>query len=84
MGGSACQIIIHANVRFDAVPAGHAQKQELEAQLRECYANPTIAQAVVDEKGDEGAEDLWNILKKAHLSADDLDELLHGLPQYTQ
>jgi hypothetical protein len=82
MGGGGCILIIHAIVRYKTVPTGHDQRRELEAQLRKCYSNPTIAAAV--EVDEEKTEHLWTILAKEHLTVEDLDELLHGLPQYSE
>ena len=79
MGGTACVIIINSLVRYEEVPKSHRQRVELEEQLRQCYSNPTIADAVAQEPN---AKTLWETLEKEHLEATDLAVLLTGLHEY--
>jgi hypothetical protein len=80
MGGSACVLIIHALVRYEEVPAKPHEQVELESQLRQCYANPTIAAAVAEDEAK--AIEMYEVLEKHHLTPIDLKRLLGGLDAY--
>jgi hypothetical protein len=78
MGGTPCLIIIRSLVKYDDVPSGHNQRAELESQLRQCYANPTIAAAVGEDY--QKAEQVCEILDKKNLATADLQYLMSVLP----
>jgi len=78
MSGAACAVVIHSLVRSKTVPPHGRQQRELERQLRECYANPIIAEAVA-ATGIDTAMAVWETLEKEHLSEADLTFLLTGL-----
>lgn len=78
MSGSACSVVIHSLVRFKTVPPHVAQQKDLEDQLRECYANPIIAEAIA-ATGIDTARAVWETLEKHHLAETDLAFLLTGL-----
>lgn len=78
MSGSACAVIIHSLVRRKTVPQGAGAQMTLEEQLRSCYANPIIAEAVA-ATGLDTARAVWETLEKHNLSETDLAFLLTGL-----
>lgn len=78
MSGPACAVVIHALVRRKTVPNSVVQQNHLEDQLRECYANPVIAEAVA-ALGIDTARAVWETLAKHNLADSDLNFLLTGL-----
>ena len=80
MGGQVCAIIINSLVRYEEVPSNPAKRKELEAQLRQCYANPVIAERVGQDNN--VAMTVCNVLEKEHLLPADLEYLLNTLPEY--
>lgn len=80
MGGRACIIIINAVVRYEDVPTDHQGRVEMEAQLRKCLSNPTIADAVAENE--TTAMQVCAILEKAHLTPADLGILRKALSEY--
>lgn len=78
MSGAACAVIIHSLVRRKTVPNGVPAQNQLEDQLRQCYANPIIAEAVADH-GIDAARAVWETLEKHNLNETDLAFLLTGL-----
>jgi len=73
MGGSACEIPWKATVRFTAVPSRKREVEELEVQLRQVYAVPSVYEQVSEK--DLGAE-VCAILSKENLAVHDLGRLL--------
>jgi hypothetical protein len=82
MGGASCQIIIRSLVRFSAVPTSPGQQHEFEAQIRKCYANPTIAEAVALEPDGRWKKICETLAKTSPLSMGDLTILWEGLDEY--
>ena len=83
MGGISCQIIVRSLVRFSAVPTNPSQQHDFEAQVRKCYANPTIADAVANEPDGRWKNICATLKKPSPLSKADLDILWEGLEAYT-
>lgn len=82
MGGVSCAIIIRSLVRFKAVPTNPAEQKEFEAQIRKCYANPTIADAVALEPDGRWKKICETLAKTSPLSTSDLTVLWEGLDEY--
>jgi len=82
MGGAPCLIIIQALVRYKTVPKSDKDRKEMEAQLRSCYANPTIADAAGEDE--IKAMQICETLEKTHLSPEDLQFLRNALPAYVE
>lgn len=79
MGGYACIVVIHAKVRYDAVPSNQKDQRELEAQLRDCFGTSTIAEAVAAQ-GEAQAKTVWDILAKpGDMTAVDMGTLMESL-----
>lgn len=58
MGGLICAIPRQALLKFEAVPTTRHGQKEFDAQVRELYANPVIANAVATEttRGQEACD----------------------------
>lgn len=82
MGGAACQIIIRSLVRFSAVPTTPHEQKDFEAQVRKCYANPTISEAVALEVDGRWRKICDTLKKPSPLSLADLTVLWEGLDEY--
>jgi hypothetical protein len=81
MGGAACSIIIHALVRFNAVPTDPTQLPAFDEQMRKCLANDTIAQSVVNDT--DKADQVCDILEKPAFTQADRTFLWNILAAYS-
>ncbi len=74
MGGIVCAIPRQAILRFHSVPTARRDEKEFDEQIRDLYANPTIANAVATET--QRAKDVCDILGKESFSDADRVVLL--------
>ena len=73
MGGLACLVPWRAIVEYDGIPSSHKEQKELEEQMREALAVPSVYDSTV-ERG--VAQEVCNLLAKPRpLSLTDLTRL---------
>jgi hypothetical protein len=82
MGGAPCIIIIHALVRFKAIPTDPTQLPAFDAQMRQCLATDTIAQSVANDNDSDTTTKVWNILEKDQFNDADRVALWNVLSAY--
>lgn len=74
MGGLVCAIHRNAVLRFEEVPTNPAQIVKFDAQMRELYNSPTIAESIVAET--DVGEEVCTVLSKHEWSHADRQMLL--------
>lgn len=78
MGGLVCAIPKHAILRFDGIPEGHNKLKEFDSQLRRCFEQPQIVEAVANTGRGEEA---YHILEKQEWGSKDRSDLYEILNQ---
>jgi len=74
VGGVVCQILVRAQLRFNAVPTDPVHIAEFDAQMRRLHMDDEYAQSIVNETDD--AQNVCNILAKAQWTPTDRQFLL--------
>ena len=77
MGGIICNIHRQAVLEFQTVPTDVKQLPEFDAQIRELYNAPSIAESVVNDAADKALQVCATLAKPSFTQAD--REFLYGV-----